>query len=197
MPARGVEPREQRRGGRRRRRRSTGSSDEEGAKVRQDCKDMVCDRRCADRLESRSDSGGHRQIARTDSCGRGGSVDMPRSGWRVEPQRAGDDPGLERYSAPIEIPMGMSGKYRDIRVFIQPRQGYQLVSVEPRSRGNRAVPSGQEPAEVGSFRSLRSEWLFPEFDSSLEWRLVVDVRQSVQSKVRRGTVPLSATLYFH
>jgi hypothetical protein len=122
--------------------------------------------------------------------------DLSAKAWQRKPN-SDNEATVRTYIYQLNIPDEYKNKYKDIKVFIAPSQGFILKNVSPIAKESKAIQRNQEPLEAGKFENLRSEWLFPEFDSSNEWKLLVTVGTN-NSEVRfSNEAPLKATVYFY
>jgi len=123
--------------------------------------------------------------------------EIPTVAWEEDPNSAGGEAAVRTYVYRLNIPDEYKNKYKDLKVFIVPGRDFILKNVSPAARENKIIMQNQEPMESGKFENLRSEWLFPDFDSSNEWKLSVAVGKRNENVKFSDEPPLKATLYFY
>ena len=108
-----------------------------------------------------------------------------------------DEAKLRTYLCRLNIPNEYKNKFKHLKVFIAPNSGFVLKDVSPIPKENIVIEKKQAPIEVGPFEDLRSEFLFPEFDSTKEWKVRVTIGTSDVQVKFSDQPPINAIIFFY
>lgn len=123
--------------------------------------------------------------------------EMPLKACERQAKNGEDEAKLRTYLCRLNIPDEYKNKFKHLKVFIAPSSGFVLKDVSPIAKENIVIEKKQEPIEEGKFEALHSEFLFPEFDSTKEWRVRVTIGTSNEQVKFSDEPPIKANIYFY
>jgi hypothetical protein len=123
------------------------------------------------------------------------SLDISPEAWKTQPGSNKNFQNHVTYTLDINIPTSKV-EFENLKVYIQTIKGFRLLHVRPKHT-IQPIKKEQEPLQVGAFKDLRSEWLFPSFDNSLGWQILVDLEKVDKKLPNPKKAPLFAVFYFH
>ena len=125
------------------------------------------------------------------------SFDLVANSWRTQDAIGKGSSEIRIYSSWIHMPTEKRRRFEHVKIFIEPFEGFKLLDVQPKCAEGKILERNQEPLEVGRFENFRSEWLFPFFDDSMQWKLIVKISKVKPKVTFPKEAPLRATVFFH